>query len=269
MGEVDEAPETRTVPIDPNAPRSHEDSSPSIDEGPDLQVIEALAEEDITWRPPIAVASPSKERDAPTAPALAGIAPVLDVVKGLGEQLTRRLDSLQAILERAQRAEASRERVVDRLHAELQEYKQDLLLKVQRPIFIDLIQLHDDIGKMIEARAPDESEPERAAALRGILESIQTAIEDILYRQGVEPFSVEGVAFDPRRQRAVSTVASDDPGRNKTIAARLRKGFQSGEKLIRPEIVSVYTVCPAPAAKPGSETDRPRLVDASNSGPAG
>ena len=55
-------------------------------------------------------------------------------------------------LEREARAEATRERVVDRLHAELQEYKQDLLLKVQRPIFVDLIQLHDDIGKMIEAR---------------------------------------------------------------------------------------------------------------------
>jgi molecular chaperone GrpE len=253
MGEVDEAPETRAVPIDPNAPQSSEGSSPLIDEGPDLAVIEALAEEDITWRPSTA----------------AGIAPMLDVVKGLGEQLTRRLDSLQAILEREHRAEASRERVVDRLHAELQEYKQDLLLKVQRPIFIDLIQLHDDIGKMIEARAPDDSEPGGAAALRGILESIQTAIEDILYRQGVEPFCVEGVAFDPRRQRAVSTLASVDPGRNKTIAARLRKGFQSGEKLIRPEIVSVYTVSTAPAAKPASEADRPRLVDASNSGPAG
>ena len=167
--------------------------------------------------------------------------------------MSRRLDSLHAILEREQRAEASRERVVDRLHAELQEYKQDLLLKVQRPIFIDLIQLHDDIGKMIEARAPDDGEPERSEALRGILESIQTAIEDILYRQGVEPFSVEGVVFDPRRQRAVSTVATDDPGRNKTIAARMRKGFQAGDKLIRPEIVSVYTVRPSPSAKPAQE----------------
>ena len=67
-------------------------------------------------------------------------------------QVFRRLDAIQAVLEREQRAEATRERVIDRLHAELQEYKQDLLLKVQRPIFVDLIQLHDDIGKMIEAR---------------------------------------------------------------------------------------------------------------------
>lgn len=165
-------------------------------------------------------------------------------------RLEERLDAIQSVLERESRAEATRERVVDRLHAELQEYKQDFLLKVQRPIFLDLIQLHDDVGKMIEARPRDDGDPDRAAAVRGILESIQVALEDILYRQGVEPFAVEGDVFDPRRQRAVSTVPTEDPARNKTVAARLRKGFQSGERLIRPELVSVYTFRP-PATPPG------------------
>ena len=142
--------------------------------------------------------------------------------------------------DREVRAEANRERIVDRLHAELQDYKQDLLLKVQRPIFVDLIQLHDDIGKMIEAQPRDD--PDRAAATRGTLESIQTALEDILYRQGVEPFRVEGEEFDPRRQRAVSTVPTEEVGLNKTIASRLRPGFQAGDKLIRPEMVSVNTL---------------------------
>ncbi len=109
---------------------------------------------------------------------------------------------------------------------------------MQRPIFIDLIQLHDDIGKLIEAQPADE--PDRAAALRGTLESIRSAIEDTLYRQGVEPFQNEGQEFEPRRQRSVTTVPTDDPERNKTIAGRLRPGFQSGDKLIRPEIISVH-----------------------------
>ncbi len=140
--------------------------------------------------------------------------------------------------------------MIDRLHAELQEYKQDLLLKVQRPIFVDLIQLHDDIGKMIEARSAADAEPDRAAAVRGILESIQVAIEDILYRQGVEPFTAEGDAVRPPATACGRHAADGRPGRNKTIAARLRKGFQSGEKLIRPEIVSVYTLRPPPADPP-------------------
>ena len=118
-------------------------------------------------------------------------------------------------------------------------------LKVQRPIFIDLIQLHDDIGKMIEARAATELEADPGPGIRGILEPIQTAIEDILYRQGVEPFASTGTDFDPRKQRAVSTQPTDDPALNKRVAARLRKGFCSGEKLIRPEIVTVFTFRPS------------------------
>src|SRR5262249_8313075 len=93
-----------------------------------------------------------------------------------------------------------------------------------------------------------DADPDRSLDLRGILESIQVAIEDILYRQGVEPFTAEGDAFDPRRQRAVATATTDDPALNKMISARLRKGFQAGEKLIRPEIVSVYTYRPPPDA---------------------
>lgn len=172
-------------------------------------------------------------------------------IESLGDRLSLQLDAIRTVLERESRAEATRERVVDRLHAELQEYKHDLLLKVQRPIFIDLIQLHDDIGKMIEARTAAEADDDREVAVRGLLESIQVAIEDILYRQGVEPFVADGNAFDPRRQRALATVPTDDPARNKSIAARLRKGFQAGDKLIRPELVSVYTHRPAaPADQP-------------------
>ena len=72
------------------------------------------------------------------------------------------------------------------MHAELQDYKQDLLLKVQRPMFVDLIQLHDDIGKMIDAQSNDDAD--RSAGVKELLGSIRTGIEDILYRQGVEPF---------------------------------------------------------------------------------
>jgi molecular chaperone GrpE len=165
----------------------------------------------------------------------------VDAIRELGERLERRLEALETRFDREIRAESTREKVVDRLHAELQEYKQDLLLNTLRPVFIDLIQLHDDIGKV--AVAGDES-PEEVRRLVVLMEGFQQGIEDILYRQGVEPFRVEGDAFDPRRQRAVSTVPTDDPGRAKSVASRLRKGFQSAEKVIRPEIVSVFAYKP-------------------------
>src|SRR5205823_8858260 len=114
------------------------------------------------------------------------LAPALEAIRALGETVAKRLDGLQTVFDREIRAEATREKVVDRLHAELQEYKQDLLLKVLRPIFVDLIQLHDDIGKMAAPRA--EAEGGEVARRLDVMRGFQQGIEDILYRQGVEPF---------------------------------------------------------------------------------
>jgi molecular chaperone GrpE len=164
---------------------------------------------------------------------------VVPAIEALGETLHRKLETLQTLFEREIRAEATREKVIDRLHAELQEYKQGLLLSTLRPIFVDLIQLHDDIGKIAEAQAEGDGEVGR---LLGLMRGFQQGIEDILYRQGVEPYTQEGEAFDPRRQRAVATVPTEDADRNKQIAARHRKGFQAGDKVVRAEIVSVYAL---------------------------
>lgn len=178
-----------------------------------------------------AEAGPTTE---PTPPPPAVESPrTLEAIESLRSTLGKKLDQLQTLFERELRAEATRERVVDRLHAELQEYKQDLLLKVLRPVFVDLIQLHDDIGKMATTAGEDAS---------GLLMSLQQGVEDILYRQGVEPFAVDDPTFDPRRQRAVAAVTTEDPALNKTIATRHRKGFQAGDKVIRPEVVSVYSM---------------------------
>jgi molecular chaperone GrpE len=208
-----------------------------------LDVLEGLAEEDHPVAPPASVEPPFE----PASTASPSEAFLNDALAGLRDDLGRRIDALRSTFERELRGEASRERIVDRLHAELQDYKQDFLLKVQRPIFIDLIQLHDDVGKMVAARDRAESDAAGGASFRGLLESIQTAIEDILYRQGVEPFSLETGEFDPKRQRALSTTATEDPGLNKTVAARVRKGFAAGEKLIRPELVSVFLLRQAPS----------------------
>lgn len=166
------------------------------------------------------------------APSVPDVEAMADLFQAIG-QLGGKVDRLQVAFDRELRAESSREKVVDRLHAELQEYKNDLLLKITRPIFIDLIQLHDDMGKLASSLEDDPA--------KGILQDVQQGIEDVLYRQGVEPFQVDEETFDPRRQRAISTVATDDPEQNKRISSRIRPGFSSGEKVIRPELVSVFS----------------------------
>ena len=200
---------------------------------------------------PVLPTEPPEERAAPVEPEPIPLLPaepapepetaILAALNDLSDRFDRRLDALQTLIDREIRAEATREKVVDRLHAELQEYKQDLLLNTLRPVFIDLVQLHDDIGKVAVSPSPEALNPE-ADRLVELMRGFQQGIEDILYRQGVEPFSVDGETFDPRRQRAVAVEPTDDPEKNKTVAGRLRKGFRSGDRVIRPEIVAVYAV---------------------------
>ncbi|SIO67232.1 molecular chaperone GrpE [Singulisphaera sp. GP187] len=213
---------------------------------PEPLVPEAIAQEVAFVIPAAAYESIDTEAELAVPPA-SGPEPVdslaLPAIAALGETLHRKLDALQTLFDREIRAEATREKVVDRLHAELQEYKQGLLLNVLRPIFVDLIQLHDDIGKIAEAQGEGNGEGEgEVGRFLGLMRGFQQGIEDILYRQGVEPYTQEGEAFDPRRQRAVATVVTEDAGLNKQIAARHRKGFQAGDRVIRAEIVSVYAL---------------------------
>lgn len=200
---------------------------------------DSIATDDELARPSEAFPPP------PVAFAEPDLAPALRAIEALEASLGERLDGLATRFDREIRAETTREKVVDRLHAELQEYKGDLLLSAMRPIFVDLIQLHDDVGKMASSLGGPEGESGKFASLLG---SIQQGIEDILYRQGVEPFHHDGESFDARRQRAVTTTPTDDPGLARKVAERHRKGFASGEKVIRPEVVSVYTYKPKPAA---------------------
>lgn len=218
---------------DPELPPETEDEpTPSGEpEAVEVAVIVAASAYQVvdTWEQPTddVIGPEPTETQEPTVDVMA---PVLDAIAQLGG----RIEKLQAVVDREFRAESSREKVVDRLHAELQEYKNDLLLKITKPIFIDLIQLHDDLGKMAESVGEDRE-------IR-LLRDVQQGLEDILYRQGVEPFRTEDETFEPRRQRAVSTVATDHPEQAKRIAARLRPGFSMGEKMIRPELVSVFAL---------------------------
>ena len=199
---------------------------------PDQDLAEPLAD------PAIPVDLPAGDPSGP--PPAADPGGLFNRLEALESGVNRKLDALQTAFDREIRAESTREKVVDRLHAELQEYKQGLILGILRPVFIDLIQLHDDIGKMAASSSQDAEAPPEVHRLLGMVLGYQQAIEDILYRQGVETFTHDGDAFDPRRQRALSTVPTDEATLNKKVASRVRPGFQSNDKVIRPEFVTVY-----------------------------
>jgi molecular chaperone GrpE len=187
----------------------------------------------IVWREETSRA----EAESPSSGMPSGAGPIGEKL----DELQGQVGNLLSAFEDKIRFDAGREAIIDRLHAELQEYKSDLALKILRPLALEVIGLQDDIGKTIAAPRP-EGDPIVAA-----LSVLRDDIDDVLYRGGFESFSADGPEFDPKRQRVVRAVPTTDPARDRVVAERLRKGFEYQGRVIRPEMVNVY-VASAPTA---------------------
>lgn len=156
------------------------------------------------------------------------------------------IDDLKNHLERLERSfdekikyDAHREAIIDRLHAELQEHKADLAFKILKPFALDLISMHDDMGKQIAALQKRSDESGQTAKLTKVYEDFQSDLEDVLYRSGFECFETEEDDFDPKRQRVMERVPTSDERLNRKIARRVRKGFRWEDRVVRPEMVDV------------------------------
>lgn len=138
--------------------------------------------------------------------------------------------------------DAFKEKQLDALHQELQDYKSDLLSQALRPIFNALIRLHDDTGKMLEGlrnKPAEELNPER---FFNVMEDFADDIDRLLRDHGVNPFLDQepGQQFNGQRQQAVGFINTSEAEENGCIAEQVRSGFEYGKIMLRKERVKVY-----------------------------
>ena len=129
----------------------------------------------------------------------------------MGELLAQLKDSVQELktgFDDKIKFDAGREAVIDSLHAEIQEYKADLALTILKPVALDLINLHDDIGKIIFAHRAEEADT--AITLLKLIASFQSDVEDILYRNGFEAFTTGEAQFEGTRLALVTSSSASD-----------------------------------------------------------
>lgn len=163
-----------------------------------------------------------------------------------------KLDEVLAQTRRLQREfqskikyDAHKNKIIDDLHQELQVYKNDIIQKHLSNVMMDIIQFMDNTRKLARYYReldPSERDPEK---LLSILEEVPSDLEALTGRQGLVPFTCEGDQFDPARQRVLTRVTTSDKSRDKTVAESLQPGYEWDNRLIRPEIVSVYVYKPA------------------------
>ena len=136
--------------------------------------------------------------------------------------------------------DAHKDQIIDKLHQELQEYKQDIVKKHILSIVLDVVKVADDIRKWLAYfRSLDVSQRDPVKLFR-YLEAIPSDLEDIFYWQGVKPYTHREGAFNPATQRAIKKIPTDDPTKDKAVAKSIRPGYEWESKVIRQEMVAVY-----------------------------
>src|SRR5712671_6677012 len=108
-------------------------------------------------------------------------------------------------------------------------------VRIQREsILRDLLPIIDNLERALAA-AHEGTDP------KTILDGVQMTVRallDFLRAQGVTPVASVGQAFDPARHEAVDHVASDAHPAN-TVVDEFHRGYQIGERILRPARVSV------------------------------
>ncbi len=196
---------------------------------------EPVSEEDESVSPAV-VAGEDHDSTLPTADSFLD----QDLLAGRLESLSLQIGELQREFEGKLKYDAHKDEIIDRLHSELQEYKQDIIKKYVLSIVMDVVKVADDIRKWLAYFRSLEVSQRDPRKLFRYLEAIPSDLEDVFYWHGVKPFSSQEGSFDPARQRAIKKVPTDDPALDKNVAHSIRPGYEWETKVIRQEMVAVY-----------------------------
>ena len=143
----------------------------------------------------------------------------------------------------------SREDTIDRLHAEVQEYKRGLLDQALDPIIRGLIQIHDHMGRSTYGTSTSASADLPLETLE-LLGNFRTELEDLLMIHGVDAFEEKGNVFIAGRQRALRTTEEPPSAESAgMISRRVLKGFEKNGVVLRPENVELFAKLTEPEAE--------------------
>ena len=89
-----------------------------------------------------------------------------------------------------------KEEMIDDLHNQLQQYKDNLVLKSYKPLVLDIISLIDSNNKKVDILKNQSINKLNSLKLLKNIEDFSEDLQDMLIRQGVEMFRSEGKVFD-------------------------------------------------------------------------
>ncbi len=150
------------------------------------------------------------------------------------------LNRLNQAFESKLKYDKHKETIIDKLHEELQSYRDGLVDRYMESLIMDFVKVIDDIRKMVRHYQNRDLVEADATKLLRMLEDIPSDLEDIFSLRGVRAFTYENDLFDPSRQRIVKKIETDDPESDRKVAGTVRPGYERDGHVLRPEMVTVY-----------------------------
>lgn len=201
---------TEPAPIVEDTPVPEESAvEPVVSEVPEPEINESPEEESL---------KPAPEEKGPS------LADIASLIGGLQKKFDEKIA-----------VDEHKNGLFDKLYKERDEYKNDLYGKLLKPFITGCIEIINDLRMYVSKM--DTYDVERSL---NYLKSLPDDIVELLENNGVELYSEESDAFNPRMQRAKKIVPTEDASLNNTIAERLEKGYSWNGVVLRPEMVAVY-----------------------------
>lgn len=147
-----------------------------------------------------------------------------------------RVRELSELFQERLRNDTVQQKAFDQLYEELKQYKEDFLFQTEKPFLLDLLLFYDSLNWFQQSLEKQEMSPEVIA------DSFQYLLDEfleLLYRRDVVPCET-ATRFDRKLHKAVRIVPTGSAAEDWRVQAVLKRGFVRGERLLRPEEVSVY-----------------------------
>jgi molecular chaperone GrpE (heat shock protein) len=131
-----------------------------------------------------------------------------------------------------------KDELIDKLHKELEYYKQEQADRFVDQLMKALIKVRNDMKKQISSEKWSDM---IADELRKEYTYSFEDLTDLLEQQNIDPYeSSEGEVFDASRHQVFKVEPTDDESLDKKIKKSVNEGYVKGDKILMAERVIVY-----------------------------
>ena len=163
----------------------------------------------------------------------------------VGTKLLKQVSELKDLFNQKIANDEYKDQLFDNMHAELIKYQQGSIDKMVDDMAMDVILLSDNVKQAIENYKDRKPSEENYEKLLKMLQGTSYELEDILFRQSIEPYSVEDDEFDPKKQRVIGKFATDKKELNNKVASKGVVGYEKDSgQVLRRENVRIYKYQP-------------------------